>query len=95
MVHALTEEAVLYIFKKDKTIIITGSKGSGKSNLAGVICYILILLGFKIWTNIHFFKEENIQKAIDRGRLPYKYGHTYIEKHQNIIVVNKLSLALK
>ena len=90
MVYALTEEALLYIFGEDKTILITGSKGSGTTNIAGVIMYLLIALGYKIWTNIHFFKEENIEVAIKKKKLPYRPTGHYVAKHQNIIIAKKL-----
>jgi len=84
-------EAMKFIFGEDKTILLTGSKGSGKTNSTSVILETLVSLGFEIWTNIHFFKEENIQIAIQKKKLPYKKGHEYIPKPKEIHMVSKLS----
>lgn len=92
MVSILSEKAILHIFGEDKTILITGSKGSGKTNFAGVIMFVLISLGFKIWTNINFFKEENWELAKKYKKLSSSVR--YVARHQDIITVKKLSNAL-
>jgi len=90
----LPKEALFEIFGEDKTILMTGSKGSGKTNTAGAIMDELVNNGYKIWTNIHFFNEENIPLAIHKRKLTKRSGHVYIEKHQNIVSVSKLSQTL-
>lgn len=89
----LTEKELLHIFGEDKTILVTGTKGSGKTNLAGVIMFLLINLGFKIWTNINFFKETNWDDAKKYGKLSHNVR--YIPPHSNITTIKKLSIALK
>jgi len=87
-----SKEALLHIFAEDKTIIVTGSKGDGKTNMAGVIKQTLVeLFGFDIWTNIHYFKFENIEKAKQIGKLADKPGHIYVPKPEQIHVVKNLS----
>ena len=86
----LEREALLEIFAEDKTILITGSKGDGKTNLASIIQETLIeLFGFYIWTNIHYFKSKNIELAKEKGRLAE--GHMYVDKPEKIQVVKTLS----
>lgn len=88
-------EALKNIFGEDKTILITGSKGDGKSNLASVIQETLVeLLGFHIWTNEHFFGLKNIERAKKKKKLADIPGHVYIEKPQQIHVVKSLSEVL-
>ena len=87
-----SKEALLHIFAEDKTILVTGSKGDGKTNMAGVIKQTLVeLFGFDIWTNIHYFKFENIEKAKQIGKLADKPGHIYVPKPEQIHVVKNLS----
>jgi len=91
----LPREALWEIFADDKTILITGSKGDGKSNLASVIQETLIeLLGFQTWTNGHFIKYENIELAKKKKKLADIPGHIYIEKPQQLHVVKSLSEVL-
>ena len=88
-------KALKEIFGEDKTILITGSKGDGKTNLAGVIKQTLVeLFGKAIWTNIHYFKIENIEKAKQIGKLPDVVGHVYVRKPDLIHVVKNLSEVL-
>src|SRR4030042_997073 len=85
-------EALKEIFAEDKTILITGSKGDGKTNLAGMIEQTIVeLLGKAIWTNTHFFKMENVEKAKEIGKLANKKDHIYIPKSDLIHVVKSLS----
>jgi len=49
-------------FKGGKTNSITGDKGGGKSHLAVWIMYILITLGFEVYTNILFKKCVSIDE---------------------------------
>lgn len=85
-------QALKEIFAEDKTILVTGSKGDGKTNLAGVIKQTLIdLFGYDIWTNIHYFKFENIQKAKKLGKLSNQSNHIYVPKPEQIHVVKTLS----
>lgn len=87
-----TKKALLHIFADDKTILVTGSKGEGKTNMAGVIKQTLVeILGFDIWTNIHYFKFENIEKAKKLGKLPDETEHIYVPKPEQIHVVKNLS----
>jgi len=90
----LNKEALFYIFGDDKTILITGSKGSGKTNLASVIMETLVALGYEVWTNIHFFKKENIKTAIEKKKLTKKPGHIYISKPSEIHMVKSISETL-
>jgi len=88
----LPREALHDIFAEDKTILITGSKGDGKSNLASKIQETVIeLIGFHTWTNIHFIKHKNIEIAKKKRKLADIPGHVYIEKSQQITVVKSLS----
>jgi len=88
-------EALKEIFAEDKTILITGSKGDGKSNLASKIQETLIeLLGFQTWTNIHFIKYKNIELAKKKRKLADIPGHVYVAKSQQITVVKSLSEVL-
>lgn len=85
-------EALKDIFAEDKTILVTGSKGEGKTNLAGVIKQTLVeILGKAVWTNIHYFKIENVEKAKQIGKLADVKGHVYIPKPELIHVIKRLS----
>ena len=85
-------EALRDIFAEDKTILITGPKGDGKTNLAGVIKQTLVeMLGKAVWTNIHYFKIENVEKAKQIGKLADVKGHVYIPKPELIHVIKSLS----
>ena len=85
-------EALKHIFAEDKTILLTGSKGDGKSNTASKIQETLIeLLGYHSWTNIHFIKYKNIKLAMAKKKLADIPGHVYVEKSQQITVVKSLS----
>jgi|GEM_PF-3267568 len=85
-------EALEELFSEDKTILVTGSKGDGKTNLAGVIKQTVVeILGKEIWTNIHFFKIENVEKAKEIGKLADMPGHVYVPKSELIHVVKSLS----
>lgn len=85
-------EALRDIFGEDKTILVTGSKGEGKTNLAGVIKQTLVeILGKAVWTNIHYFKIENVEKAKQIKKLADKPGHVYIPKPELIHVIKNLS----
>ena len=91
----LPKDALKHIFGEDKTILVTGSKGDGKTNLGSVIQETLVeLLGYKTWTNMHFFAPENIAEAIKRKKLANVSGHIYVEKPQQIHVVKSLSEVL-
>ena len=88
----LPRKALLDIFAEDKTILITGSKGDGKTNLGSVIQETLVEnLGFYIWTNIHFFTSENVELAKKRGKLADVPGHIYVDKPEKVHVVKSLS----
>jgi len=88
----LEREALLDIFAEDKTILITGSKGDGKTNLGSVIQETLIeLLGFFIWTNMHFFTSKNIELAKKKGKLTDVPGHVYVDKPEKLHIVKSLS----
>jgi len=85
-------EALNHIFAEDKTILITGSKGDGKTNLGSVIQQTLIeLLGFYVWTNMHFFTSKNIETAKKLGKLADIQGHVYVDKPEKVHVVKSLS----
>ena len=92
----IEKKALLEIFADDKTILMIGSKGNGKTNAASVFMETLVEdLGYEIWTNIHFFDYKNVGIAIKRKKLPHSpEGHTYVEKHPRIHVVSKLSEVL-
>jgi hypothetical protein len=49
------------------------------------------VLGKAIWTNIHYFKYENVDKAKEIGKLPDVKGHNYIPKPELITVAKNLS----
>lgn len=88
----LEREALLEIFAEEKTILITGSKGDGKTNLGSVIQETLIeLVGFYIWTNMHFFTSKNVELAKKKGKLADVPGHVYVDKPEKIHVVKSLS----
>ena len=88
-------EALKNIFAEDKTILVTGSKGDGKSNLAAKIQETLIeLLGYYTWTNGHFFAMKNVEKAKKKRKLVDIPGHIYVDKPQQIHVVKSLSEVL-
>jgi len=88
-------EALKNIFAEDKTILVTGSKGDGKSNLASKIQETLIeLLGFYTWTNGHFFAMKNVKIAKKKRKLADIPGHIYVDKPQQIHVVKSLSAVL-
>ena len=90
----INKEAMLEIFGDDKTILLLGSKGSGKTNTAGVFMQDLVNLDYEIWTNIHFFKYDNIPIAINKNKLKKIKGHIYIEKPPQIHMVKSLSETL-
>jgi hypothetical protein len=90
----MKKEALLEIFGDDKTILMTGPKGSGKTNTAGVLMEDLYALGYKTWTNIHFFKEENFLIAKEKNKLANVEGHKYVSKPSTIYPVSKLSETL-
>ena len=91
----LEKEALMDIFAEDKTILVTGSKGDGKTNLAGVIIQTLVeILGEAMWTNIHFFKMTNVKKAKKLGKLADVPGHIYVPKPDQVHVVKSLSEVL-
>lgn len=88
----LPREALYHIFADDKTILITGSKGDGKTNLGSVIQETLIeLLGFYVWTNMHFFLSKNVEKAKKKGKLADMPGHVYVDKPEKVHIVKSLS----
>lgn len=91
----LEKKALYNIFGEDKTILVTGSKGDGKTNLASIILQTLAeILGYDSWTNIHYFKIENVPIAIAKNKLPKIPGLVYMEKPQRIHVVKSLSEVL-
>jgi len=91
-IKMLPVRALTTIFSEDKTILITGSKGDGKTNLAGVIKQTLVeIFGKAVWTNIHYFKIENVEKAKKIGKLADVPEHVYVRKPDNIYVVKSLS----
>lgn len=91
----LEKEALMDIFAEDKTILVTGSKGDGKTNLTGVIIQTLVeILGKAIWTNTHFFKMDNVKKAKKLGKLADMPGHIYVPKPEQVHVVKSLSEVL-
>lgn len=88
----LSREALSHIFAEDKTILMTGSKGDGKTNLGSVIQQTLIeLLGFYVWTNMHFFTSKNVELAKKKGKLADAPGHIYVDKPEKLHVVRSLS----
>ncbi|MBS3778671.1 MAG: hypothetical protein KGY50_05225 [Candidatus Thermoplasmatota archaeon] len=87
----MPKEALLTLFDEDKTLLMVGSKGSGKTNSAAVFMETLVNLGYEIWTNIHFFKKENIEIAIEKNKLSNVKGHVYRTKPPEIHVASKLS----
>ncbi len=90
----IEKNALLDMFADDKTILMVGSKGNGKTNTASIFMEALIDLDYEIWTNIHFFKRKNIKIALKKNKLPKKEGHDYIEKPLQVHVVNSLSQVL-
>lgn len=90
----IEKSALLEMFADDKTILMVGSKGNGKTNTASVFMEDLIDLDYEIWTNIHFFKYKNIPTALKKNKLPKKEGHTYIEKPPQVHIINNLSQML-
>ena len=81
------------LFRPENTIIMTGAKGSGKTNTACVWMEQLVAHGYAIYTNIPFFDFDRIQEAKDRDKLT-KYID-YQAKHQNIHVISGLYELLK
>ena len=92
----IEKEALQHIFANNKTILMVGSKGDGKTNGISVVLETLIEeLGYEAWTNAHYFSFKNIPVAIEKGKLAESpIGHEYIEKPQQIHVVSKLSETL-
>jgi len=72
------------LFGSDRTNILTGAKGSGKTNFACVLMESLVSLGYQIYTNIHFFDYDDIGKACNKGLL--KKGE-YRKKPDDVHVV--------
>jgi len=83
------EKMLLDIFHESRTNIILGQKGVGKTNFASVLLRDLTTYGYELYTNIHFFSDDEIALACSRGKLPK--GVDYQPLPKNIHVVYKLS----
>ena len=84
----IRKEKFLDVFAPDKTNIILGAKGSGKTNFASVLMESFVAYGYEVWTNIHFFDYENVGIAINKHKL--KRGVDYKKKPPEIHVVSSL-----
>lgn len=80
------------IFHESRTNLILGAKGSGKTNFVSVLMKDLVDIGYKCYTNIHFFKLEEVPRAIQRGKLPK--GVFYRKVPSEIKTVSSLSALL-
>ena len=78
----------LDVFAPDKTNIILGAKGSGKTNFASVLMESFVDYGYDVWTNIHFFDYDDIGTACNKHKL--KKGVAYKKKPDQIHVVSSL-----
>ncbi len=69
-----------------------GSKGSGKTNTASELIDTLVSLGYDVFTNIHFFKKDNIKIARQKGKLADVNGHHYKDElSEHIHMITSLS----
>jgi len=78
------KEAILsHLFHESMTNIILGMKGVGKTNFTAVLMRDLVSMGYDIWTNVHFFRYEDVAKACKRGKLPkgVNYQHVPTQIH--------------
>jgi len=77
------------IFGEGNVVTITGAMGSGKTDKACLFMEKAVELGFNCHTIINFFRSNDIQKALDIGKL--RSGIDYIEKPSEIHFVKCLS----
>jgi len=85
----MKKEDLLWLFATNKTITLLGGKGSGKTNMSAVFMKDLVEYGYQCFTNIHFFKLDDVGKAINQHKL--KSGIDYKMKPSQIHVVSSLS----
>lgn len=94
----MSEKKLHVVFAPTNTITILGEKGGGKSNFCCVLMEALVLLGYEIWTNIHFFGysikdkakwTEHIAEACNKDML--KKGIKYRRVPNEIHVFSTLS----
>lgn len=79
------------VFHEGTISTLIGLPGAGKTNLASVFMDMLTLRGYNIYTNINFFDEKIIGKAINLGKIPKIPGHTYIPRNPSIHTIRSLS----
>lgn len=77
------------VFKEGTISNLYGLPGAGKTNVASFFMEKGVERGFYIYTNVHFFKLEDVGKAIKMGKLPP--GPHYIRKPEQIMTVTKIS----
>jgi len=72
--------------------ILLGLPGSGKTNIATFLMQQAVKHGFSVYTNIHFFKDKDVEKAIKMKRLPeLPNGKKYGSKPKEIKTVTTIS----
>jgi len=83
--------SMVIIFHEGNISTIFGKPGSGKTNLATVFMEKLVELGFHVYTNINFFKYEQVGEAIRKRKLRYIKGHVYRKKPEEIHIITSVS----
>jgi len=79
------------VFNEGSISTLIGLPGAGKTNLACTFMDMLTLRGYNIYTNINFFEETSISKAIAMHKLPKIKDLEYIPKNLQIHNVRSLS----
>lgn len=77
------------VFSEGNVVTIMGAMGSGKTDKACLFMEKAVELGFHCHTIINFFGSNDIQKAIDLGKL--RSGIDYIDKPSEIHYIKNFS----